>query len=209
MRIPVVPKSLEQLSKLANPQAVAGGQSEALRWTLYDTQSVIAAASPSINYFAATNQDRSLSNMQTGGQLPDPQFFELFYVSVDPIIAPQVSAAGAATGSWTDMWQLMVGSRSTWTFSLSDKTYGPFPLTFFHASGGQNGFGISEGVVAGINIEYANNGVFDGGYSIDGGIVIPPNTNFGVQIQFGVPPVLTAATLLRVNLDGVLHRRVL
>lgn len=207
MRIPVVGRTLAQLSKMANPQAVLGGQSEALRWTYYDTQTYVDNTTLTLTYFAATNADATLSNMPTGGQIPAPQFFEIWYFSVD-ILLP-ISTALAPT-AWADMFNLLVGGRPTFTFIISDKRYGPFPLTFFHASGGVQGVARpGDSTIGLVSSELANNGVFDGGYCVDGAIVIPPVTGFSAILDWGVLADIAANTLIRVNMDGVLHRRVL
>ena len=206
MRIPVVARSLATLSEMANPQAVKGGQSEALRWTFYDTQTYVAAGSATLNYFTATNPDRTLSNMPTGGQIPAPQFFEIYYFSIDVILPP---AAAAVPTQWNDMFAMTWGGRPIFEFEISNKIYGPFPLSFFHASGGIQGFGFNSAAVAATAQQFANNGLQDGGYCVDGAVVIPPVTGFNVRLNWGAPAAVLDDTLVRVNMDGVLHRRVL
>lgn len=200
VRVPVKPKSLAQLRLQSNPQAVEGGQSEALRWTLYDTQTYVSTATRQLRYFQTTNQDLSLSNMEAPASLPNPQYFEIFYFGADVLLPAAVTA-------WEDMIALILTGRPTFTFSISNKTYGPFPLSYFHASGGVTGFGYTT--VAATGTEYANNGTFDGGYCVDGAITIPPVTNFSVTLDWPAALTLAADTLIRVNMDGVLHRKVL
>lgn len=209
-RSPVKPKTYQQLVEQANPRLP--GQSEALAWVFYDTQNYVDNVTTRLTFFQVTNVDRTITNMVTAGSLPEPQFFEWWYAGVD-VLRDVTSTPEGITGSLDDIQSLILVGRPTWTFTISDKIVGPFPLSFFHASGGVTGFGWGvDNVAAGgtpTQTEYANNGVFDGGFCIDGGITIPPKIGFDIVLNWNAAVDLTADVFLRVWMAGVLHRRVL
>ena len=60
-----------------------------------------------------------------------------------------------------------------------------------------------------MTVQYANNGVFDGGWCVDGAITIPPKVGFDITLNWPAAVDLTADVLIRFWMAGVLHRRVL
>lgn len=202
----VVARRFDDLNYLANP--VEAGQGEAISSILYDTQTYTSAATTQLTYFAAAQTDRTLSNMGTGGQLPDPQWFEIHNLGFD-ILADGFSSAVAETGIYDDIQKLMLVGRPIFTLSLSDKQYGPFPLSFLHTSGGA--VGVATGTfAAGTSVSFANNSVPDGGWNWRGSVIIPPKVSFNVTVQWANAQTLAAGNpALRFWMSGVLQRRVL
>lgn len=206
-KVPVVPMTTDRLKALTEPRSTPGGNMEAYRHILYDTQTYPAAgAAAPLTFFQVTNADRTLSNMEQAGTLPDPKFLQLWYVSCD-IILPV--AADAAPQQLQDLANLISVGRPIFSLIISDKEYGPWPLSFLHCSGGVVGFGYAAAAVAATATEYGNNGIMDGGFCTDGAIVIPPKVGFNATIRWGNPQAVLADTLIRVNLDGVISRRIL
>lgn len=205
-RVPVRPATNAQLDKWANPSAVAGGQNEAVPWVLYCTQDMVTDDTLLLNFFQTLHADKSLGNMELAGMLPDPQFFQAYYFGLD-VLMPVADAAVPA--AWDEMHTLVLTGRGYWTFVVSDKNYGPFPVSFLHASGGVTGFGYNAAAAALTATEFANNGTFDGGWCVDGAHIIPPKVGFKVTMQWPAVTTLTATTKLRMWIAGVLHRRVL
>lgn len=205
-RVPVRPRSVTELASLTSPVSIPAGQSEAIRWQYYDTQTYLQAGSSALTFFQTVSNDVTLSNMEAQGQLPDPKYLELWFVSCD-ILLPKASAA--VPNAAGDMLNLVMIGRPIFTLTISDKVYIRTPLSFLHASGGVDGFGYSVAAVAATAAEWANNGVQDGGYCVDGSIIIPPKVGFQASIAWGNAQAVLADTRIRINLDGVLHRRVL
>lgn len=204
-RIPVTAKTAEQLIAQSNPSAA--NQPEALPWVLYDTINYVDNTTLQLVFFGATQADRTLSNMQAGGQLPDPQFFEIAYFGLD-ILRGVTTAAGGVAGALDDIQNLILVNRPTWEFNISNKIFGPFPASFLHASGGVTGFGYGT-FTAEESIQYGNNGIFDGGFCVSKAITIPPKVGFDITMNWNAAVNLTADVLLRFWMAGVLHRRVL
>lgn len=207
-RFPVKPKPRAQLAAMANPELA--NQPEALPWVLYDTQAWTTAVTASQQYFLTQQGDKTLGNMEGPGQLPDPQYFEIWYWGIDFLFAAVNAAAPAVTISpQADLVNALWVNRMTWLFAISNKNIGPFPATFMHASGGPTGFGWSNSATT-ARFEYANNGLFDGGYCVADAIVIPPKLGFVVTLATFAALTLGVSPLnIRAWQAGVLHRRVL
>lgn len=204
------PLTRDDLDLLANPQQA--NQPEVVPWALYDTAAVANAAAGPFTFFTALNVDKTLCNMEGPGQLPDPQYFVVHYLAADFLQIPQVTAAATPNTALANVENLLKTCRATFEFNMSNKKYGPFPLTMCHATGGTTGFGYSEGAVAAGTSEAAvNNGVpGSGGFPFCGALIIPPKIGFDVTVRLGAAATVAIATYnLRLTLVGALYRRVL
>ena len=202
MKYPVRARTLKQLAKMSEPSAVPGGQSEALAWTFFDTATYVSAATTQLTFFTTTRANQQLSNLNGRG-LPTPQYFEIFAFNLD-VLTP----AGNSTPI-EDTWEILNGTGTageggpTWSFVLADKIVGPFPLRTLQGLGTLRGF-TTQGTT-----EWAQSGNGDGGYWTDGGIVIPPNQTFTIQLTWPAAVTLSADRDIVASMSGVLHRRVL
>ena len=201
------PKTFQQLNAEAFPQSV--GQPECFAHYWYDTQTYLDNATTQLTFFAATQADRSLSNLPTAGQLEDPQFFEIHCIMLDAVADAGfvTTAAGGVAGAIDDLGLLMVTGRPRVTLNISDKQYGPWPATLMHASGGPVGFGWGT-FTAEESLQYGNNGPPDGGLFIGGSIIIPPKVGFRLTMDWPAAVNLTDDYRLKMTLGGVLHRAV-
>ncbi len=209
LRFPVKAVPRQILAIRANPEAA--NQPEALPWVLYDTQAWTTAVTFNTTHFLTQPTDPTMGNMEGPGQLPDPQFFEIWYWGVDFLLASiNAAAPGATVSHWADIIQFLWTQRGTFEFNISNKKTGQFPLSFFHGSGGPQGFGYGNSATT-ARFEYGNNGPADGGYCVAGAIVIPPKLGFNVTLRTFAAPTLVSGSPLNVRtwMAGVLHRRVL
>lgn len=199
----------EQLDAQANPATVH--QNEATPWFLYDTQDVVTGVTTQLNFFTTVQGDQSLGNMRSAGQLTDPQYLILHYVTCDLLQVPTVGLVDA-TGALQNIEQILKTARATFTLNISDKLYGPFPLTLCHSTGGATGGSSITTTVAATTagVQFGNNGMpGSGGFPFNGAIVIPPKVGFSLTMNFGAAPTLSATVKARMGLAGVLYRRVL
>lgn len=204
---PVKARTFAELNILANP--VEAQQGEAISHILYDTQTYTSAATTRLTYFSATQTDRTLSNLQAGGQLPDPQWFEIHNIGFDVLADGTTNAAATELGVYDDIQKLMLVGRPTFQLNLSDKQYGPYPLSFLHTSGGAVGQ-LTGTVAASAVFQFANNSVPDGGWNWRGSVIIPPKVGFNVEVVWTAAQTLAIGnTPLRFWFAGVLQRRVL
>lgn len=199
----------DELDLMSNP--VLANQPEVVPWQLYDTATIANAAAGPFTFFTALNADKTLSNMEGPGQLPDPQYFILHYIAADFLQAPTAGDATTTNAMIANVGNLIYTTRPNFTFNISNKRYGPFSLSMCHATGGITGFAAAEGATAaGYTTAVANNGVpGSGGFPFSGAVVIPPKIGFDVTVNLGAAATLTANVLLRISLVGALYRRVL
>lgn len=206
-RFKVVPKSRQDLDRLAFPERA--GLPEAIPYVFYDTQLYTSAATLQLNFFTGVNADKSMSNMESGGQFPDPQYFEVQFIGCDILIDASLAGASTEVGALDDIQKLVLVSRARFTFTMAQKAYGPIPLSFLHGSGGATGV-IGASLTAPNAIQVGNNGIFDGGYHIGGAIIIPPKVGFATTIDFAAAQTLNAGNVnVRLWMHGTWHRRVL
>jgi hypothetical protein len=201
-------KSTATLTSESTP--TSGTDLEAVPWDMFDTNTTaFANAAVSVNaaFFQVVQADPTLGNMQMPGALPAPQWLEPAALAVDILSVPSTGAA--LQGALSDHANILKTVRSVFNIKVSQKDYGTFPLMLAHSIGGEIGF-ISS-TVATSSQQYANNGIADGGWWLDGAIIIPSQQNFIVSI-FTAAIALTlqlTPTPVRANLWGALHRRVL
>lgn len=207
MRWPVIPKTNAELKGISTP---GGAKSEAIPYVLFDTQSYAQAGASSLQFFLTQQTDATLGNLQTAGQLPNPQWFEIWGMFVDFLNVPTVQTAPAAIaalpGQLNDIELLLKTARMTAELTIAQKSYGVQPGTFYHSSGGAIGF--TAGLfVAATAVSQGNNGTQGDTWSPNGSIIIPPTQGFNFVLRF-VSTAISAATQIRVSLAGVLHRAV-
>lgn len=201
--------SRAQLEQMARPSS--GGNNEVIPHVLYDTQSITTAVTTQATYFQALQTDKTLGNVPGPGQLPDPYFFIVQYVAADFLIIPATGTKSAFT-PWSDLAEILVTQRATFTATINDKIYGPYPLVTCHALGGVNAFGVIEGATAdpGAGVFNVNNGApGSGGFYVGGAWTIEPKVGYSVQVNLAAAPTLTAGPVrLRMSLVGTLYRAV-
>lgn len=205
-RFPVVGRTKQYLDALANP--VAANQPEAVAWVFFDTITYTSTTTIIQKFFQTVQTDPSLGNLSSQGQLPDPQYFQIFNVGCDILNSTEAQAGHALTGPVNDIQQLVMSGRGLAVLTIAGKQYFNVPLSFLHTSGGATGFGFAT-MTAEAQIEWALNSIPDGGFYLGGGVVIPPKQAFDVTLTWPAALTLTASTPIRLWMAGVLHRRVL
>jgi len=209
-RFAIEPRTADELAAMVTPKS--GTDLEALPWILYDTNTTsfaTAAAALDVVFFSAVNVDKTLSNLEAPGQLPVPQVLEVAGMTVDILATAQAQAALPLAGPIADIDSILKTGRAVVRFTLSNKSYGIFPLTCFHATGGAVGV-LQSTTAAGSADSSANNGIFDGGWWVDGAIIIPSQQQFVFEI-LTTPAISLSQTPMpvRPGIWGPIHRRVL
>lgn len=203
----VQPLSYQELDSLSRPRNTE--QPEGLPWVLYDTQTFVSASTTRLEFFTTLQTNKSLGNMDLAGSLTRGEYFMIYSIGLD-IETPVTSNASEELGALSDVYEILFGDAAAggdagrFTFTMLSKTIGPFPLSFLHASGGPTGFGWGTGA-AGDLAQYANNGIFDGGFPF-GQLVIAPNTQFSIVLEWGGTVAIVADRALRVWMNGVKYR---
>lgn len=196
-----------QLRSAATPPS--GAAPEAIWHCFYDTQTYTDNVTTRLTFFQVTNVDATITNMPAAGQLPDPQWLSLYEITLD--FNTQNSgnvAVGNVVGELNDLSLLLKVGRPVWTLTISDKRYGPYPVRLLHAMGGPVGFGWSGNTAATANAQYANN-TMSPGWNYQGSLIIPPKTNFNIELVWSAAQNLTGDVDIAIGLHGILSRRVL
>jgi hypothetical protein len=204
LRIQAVGKRRGQLEAQVNP--ASANEPEAIPWVYYDSQNIANAAAGPISFFANSNADKTLSNLEQSGTIPDPFYFEIEAFNLDFLAKGGTTVTAA--GVMEDLAEILYTQRAVFVFTFAGKEYLRIPLTFLHASGGPLGV-VSANLTAPLIYEFANNSFPDGGFYIGKRITIPPKQSWQVQIQLAGAATLVATRMFRVSMAGVLHRRVL
>jgi hypothetical protein len=207
------PLSKDDLARLMDPM---GRDLETFPDQKYDTQTFPAAGGVNrLVYFGALPNDPTLSNMDSQGQFTSPQFFQVYGIAKDyrragpsNIVLP---ASGTnQTGLLNDIDLIEKVQGATLTLIISNKNYGPWQLASAHPMGGavgtiaiagEGGAGTSRGQ------QYGHGGPIDGGWWLNGEIVIPPNTGFQLIVNLRAGQAITADTQMTLTLVGRIYRR--
>lgn len=206
-------KTIQELSAGITP--LMPGQPERIPWTWFDTLVYTSGTTTTLDFFQAVNADKNLSNMVAAGQIPSPQFFDLYQCSIAyliPTTSSGIVAAPTATGAITDVRNLSNGAA---LFQVASKDYWQGPQLSLPCGGGPDAVMSLAGTYAAPNQvqkEFANNGVPDlrNRYSFWGDITLPHNQNFLWRLTWSAPITLLAGnTSIKVWMDGYLYRRVL
>ena len=207
LRIQAVAKSAEELRKITNPNDAS--QPESIPWVYYDTQTLATATTGPMSFFSNPNADRTLSNLEQGGTIPDPYYFEIEAWNLDFMAKPVANALNTAVGALDDLCEFLYTARATFVLIIAGKEYARIPCTFLHASGGPQG--IVTGTMTAPNlVSFALNGIVDGGFYVGKKVVLPPKQSFQTQIVLGAAPTFNVTPRqFRLSMAGVLHRRVL
>jgi len=217
--IPVA-QSYEALVAAVNPRTA--NAPESVPWWFYDTQLYTSGTTVSQVFFAATTAARDLGNLPTGGSFPDPNFFALHYIYTDFMLnsagTPYLTvSAGAATpantGALDDVGRLLLSGRGRLTLTISDKAYGPWPLSVTGGTGAALGFlsdsnASTAAASQGVSHQFGYNALHGGAY-VGGKIIIPPKIGFQAQIDWPAALTLTGNYQVRVTFYGVYYRRIL
>jgi len=204
----IIARTFAELQSEATPQAVEGGNMEAVAWSLYDTATYTSTVTTALTFYNNTRATPQLSNLAPAGQLPNPQYFRVQSATVD-VMVPPLNGQTAVR----DVWRILFGSGTAgegapaFLFVLANKQYGPFPLSMCHGTGGPTGFGYSTNMAVGQ--EWAVNSFPDGGFKFGNSILIPPQQAFQVTVSWDAAQTLAANINLRFGLHGTLYRRIL
>jgi hypothetical protein len=191
-------------------------------WWFYDTQLYTSGTTVQQVFFSTTATSRDLGNLPTGGALPDPNFFAIHYLYCDfmqnaagtPWMTVSAGAATPAnTGALDDVGRLLISGRARLTLTISDKQYGPWPLSVTGGTGAALGFlsDTNATTAAGnqaVSHQFGYNALHGGAY-IGGNIIIPPKIGFQGQIDYPAALTLTGNYQVRFTMYGVYYRRIL
>jgi hypothetical protein len=202
-------QALPRQAVAARATPPSGQSQEAIWHCLYDTQTFTSASSTRLLFFTspAAGGDRTLSNMDVGGQLSSPQSLQIHNICLDAWPAVGVSTSATNAGNLNDLFLLLFIGRPMWTLTISSKAYGPYPLSTLHGTGGPSG-NVGTAIATPGSMQFARNEPSTG-WNYLGRIIIPEQVSFQIEVVWAATQTLTANWLLRMSLMGVLNRRVI
>lgn len=189
--------------------APSGMSPEVIWHQFFDSQVYLSAATTRLLFYAVTNVDPTITNMQQAGTLQDPYWFLIHDVCFDILpITSYVSTINAAnTGNLNNMGLLLMTFRPVWTLTISDKRYGQYSLSSLHGTGAVQGYLAGIGA-ANDHVEYGHNTVV-AGWNYEGTLTIPPKIGFGFETVWSAAATMAVGNpTLRLSMFGVLARRV-
>lgn len=206
-------KTVQELAAGITP--MLAGQPERIPWTWYDTLTYTSGTTVTADFFQAVNADKNLSNMVAAGQIPSPQYFDLYQASIAYLTPASIAAAGAiatSVGAVNDVRNLSSGAA---LFQVANKDYFQGPQLSLPCGGGPAANVAIAGTYTagqGQALQHANNGNPDlrNRYSFWGDITLPHNQNFVWRLTWSAPITLALGnTGIKFWMDGYLYRRVL
>lgn len=209
------PKTVKTFGQLqAGITPMIPGQPERIPWTWYDTVTYVDNTSVTLTAFDTVRTNKVDGNMETGGQIPAPQYFDLYHLGIAFLTDAGVTAIGAAellTGAINDVRRLIQGSAE---LVIAQKTYWRGPIYMCPAGGGIQARVASTGTFTasdGERFETVVNGSPDlrNRNNFWGDITIPHNQSFFVRLEWAAAIDTIANISIRLALDGFLYRRVL
>lgn len=209
-------KTIQELTAGITP--MLPGQPERIAWSWWDTQTYVSGTTVRLDFFQTVNADKNQSNMVAAGQIPAPQFFDLYHASICylvPLSAAALADPIGIVGAVNDVDRLSQGAAQ---FSIADKVYYQGSQMFLPAGAGpfvsqsSSATGTAATPFATIS-QFALNGNPDlrNRYNFWGDITIPANQNFIWSLTWTAALTFTPGTnrSIRVWMDGYLYRRVL
>jgi len=210
-------KTIQELTAGITP--MLPGQPERIPWTWFDTQTYVSGTTTVLDFFQSVNADKNLSNMVASGQIPSPQFFDLYHCSIAYLIpfsaTVPIVTAPALTGALNDVDRLSQGAA---LFAVANKDYWQGPQFALPCGGGPHAslaFAATgtEATAFSSTAQFANNGNPDlrNRYNFWGDITLPANQNFIWRLTWTAGLTFAPSTnrAIKVWMDGYLYRRVL
>lgn len=174
------------------------GVMDVITQPLYDKQTVLAAGTSLLTFFAVpvgqSGKTLADTNMRLAGQLPSPQSYEVRGVAVK--LGAVCTAADAKTILATGFLTLFIGAKDWWTVPLELTSSGAGIVGFADGTASTN-FAVTNGVADPRAIAMLTRP-----------ITINENENFSVTVQWPAAITPVANTTMIVALHGELTRSV-
>ena len=185
-------------SGLANHSVTVPNASEWVDKVLWDTQQYAAAGQVFLDFFQGLPASLPAGNLTQAGTIGNNAFI---------IRSIGVFARGTATGAaGVGLGIAVLASQGVCRLFIGAKEYGVWPIHSLPVGGGVNGFAMDT---TGLSpYETTNIGFPDprAGYNLTRPLLIPPNLNFRVRLEWAAAIAITNATNLVVCLKGEMGR---
>lgn len=196
MMYPIKGMTFSELKARVTPNKTEG-DTRGVPKPLYDTQTYPLAGVDTLTFFTqAAAAGRFLTNMDQAGQLPNPEFFIVQYITLDIL--------GIEPGNvdhLRDVYRVLYGTGTAGApyalLRYNSQEWGPWNVSSMCSSGGPTGFTTRTGV------EYANSGIpGQCGIWIGGALTLQPLKAFSLDLRWSAPAAVTANLQLKVSMHG-------
>lgn len=185
-------------SGLANHAVTVPGASEWVDKVLWDTQQYAAGGQIFLDFFQGLPASLPAGNLTQAGTIGN---------NVMIIRSIGVFARGTATGAaGVGLGIAVLAAQGVLRISIGAKEYGIWPIHLLPVGGGV--YGAANDTTGLSPYETTNIGVPDprAGYNLTRPLLIPPNLNFRVRLEWTAAIAITNATNLVVCLKGEMGR---
>ncbi len=205
MKYPTQASSYDQLFQNAN--VTNATVPEAIPWIYYDSQNFVTAGT-AVTYFAATNADTSLCNIEQPNTIAGEKYFMLYAITFDFLMGVSNLGSSSTAPQFDDAHQIMETAHPALSMILADKLIFRIPLAACHAIGGYQAWIAGSNFSGSQIFNSVQNQASDGAWWCDGAIILPPRQSFQISVNTNTAWTLTATRSCRLSLHGVLYRPV-
>lgn len=193
MQFPIEGMGMDQLTQRVTPRGM-----RAVPKPLYSTQTYPAAGVETLTFFTtAAQQGRFLTNMDQAGQLPNPEFFIAWWMTLD-ILGAEPDNVPLLRDVYRVLFGTGTGGAPYALLRYNSQEWGPWMVSSMASSGGPTGFTTRTAT------EYANSGVpGHGGIYLGGALTLAPLKAFSLDLRWSAQAAVTNPLQLRVGLHGV------
>lgn len=203
------------LSSLKAYEVNRAGQYEAIAASLYDRQNYAVAGQSQLNFFqtpvGSSSKTFEDTNMELSGTLPNPKHFLVTGIEIYAVSSLNHATLGApaaqeqindiidiAKSGWLDFF---IGSKSY----LQDAPLNKFPPSCGISVSGSMSDATTAAAALNNRIAIAQFGGKP--YDVSPPILITPQQNFKVSLNWGTNVAISAEVRLMVSLKGILYRQ--
>lgn len=182
-------------------------QTQIINWMWYDVQTYSSGNTTLLTFFNVVRATKNLGNMELAGALNAGQAFITRAIRVHFRRVPVLGTA--APFASTDL--ALLADNGWLEFNVASKNYGRWPLNALPGGAGISQNAAAAGAEATDEfLVYATHGVPDprAVYTLSQPLLIDPQINFNVTLNWAAAQTLTGDVDIQVMLDGELMRPV-
>lgn len=208
--------TVPDLTKLQSFAVNRQGQYEVVRQTLYDFVTYPTAGGTQFLFFqnpkGTGGRTAADTNIEVAGSLPQPKWFLVESIEIHLFPGVQIGLSGgvaAETEFSNDVYAVLTG-QGFLNFFIGSKTYvEEAPLIRFPPKTRLHGESALATTVATSQISYDYAAACGRPYFIDPEVLLIPNQNFNVSLNFPTAIATPSGTDARIGviLDGILYRQ--
>lgn len=184
------------------------GKVEQLAWSLYDSQTYVAAGQTALTFFqnpvGSSGSGYETTNLDAAGSVPKGQIFLVQCIELDILPAIDVADAAALSAYANDVYNFF--RKGYLEFKIGSKLYAQHgPLGLYPPRTGLSGFAATATTQTTTDSAAI--------YAVNRGrpyalipLTIPSNQNFSVTLKWDSAQAISADATVKTRLSGILFR---